>query len=164
MNQNDSNNEYEILSNGYMACQPRYPFAQAPGSEFQGINYKDWMNMCTNGEAGDIFGDIAGAIRNGLIIGTGIAWALLGLIPAYGPQHPQCVRWYNTGLQEQYDTRYWSKFNNFRTTMTISVLDTVAVWPTFNPKLYTLPTKSQLTRMVYTQKVGATVLHARSTY
>ncbi|MGG4442823.1 insecticidal delta-endotoxin Cry8Ea1 family protein [Brevibacillus fortis] len=38
MNQNSNNNENEIMDTG---SQPRYPLAQAPGSEFQGMNYKD---------------------------------------------------------------------------------------------------------------------------
>ncbi|PGA69969.1 hypothetical protein COL90_31000, partial [Bacillus toyonensis] len=326
MNQNYNNNEYEIKDTDTMGYQSRYPLANTPGAELQQMNYKDWMDRCTNGESIDVFGDTAGAVRNTLIIGTGVAWALLGLIPVVGgpasaiaglfnvllpywwpeqagpPGTPQaqytwkqlmagaeditnkkiqesaksyataqwqrvqtyqadftqarcdwiqdqnneikksrlqdafddfndelqgsmpffrvqgfevqmlsmyaqaanmhllllrdvvqnglswgflqsevdryylnlnpqgnqgllqllgtytnyCIDWYNKGLQEQYATGYWSKFNNFRITMTITVLDTVSVWPTFDPKHYALPTKSQLTRMVYTPKVGET--------
>ncbi|MEW9577734.1 insecticidal delta-endotoxin Cry8Ea1 family protein [Bacillus toyonensis] len=65
-----------------------------------------------------------------------------------------CVQWYNTGLQQQYATDNWDKFNDFRRDMTIMVLDTVSLWPTYNPKFYDRPTKSQLTRTVYTQLVG----------
>nr|AQM56938.1 Cry32Ea-like protein [Bacillus thuringiensis] len=65
-----------------------------------------------------------------------------------------CTRWYNTGLQQQYNTGDWNKFNNFRRNMTMAVLDIVAVWPTFDIKLYEVPTKSQLTRTVYTPLEG----------
>ncbi|MGF9815541.1 insecticidal delta-endotoxin Cry8Ea1 family protein [Bacillus toyonensis] len=61
-----------------------------------------------------------------------------------------CIKWYNTGLQGQQNTNDWNKFNNFRRDMTIMVLDLVALWPTFNPRYYPLPTKSQLTRTLYT--------------
>ncbi|EJR94916.1 insecticidal delta-endotoxin Cry8Ea1 family protein [Bacillus mycoides] len=44
MNQNYNNNEYEILDNGVQCCPPRYPLAQAPGSELQNMNYQDVMN------------------------------------------------------------------------------------------------------------------------
>ncbi|MEH7219915.1 insecticidal delta-endotoxin Cry8Ea1 family protein, partial [Bacillus toyonensis] len=324
MNQNYNNNEYEIKDTDTMGYQSRYPLANTPGAELQQMNYKEWMDRCTNGESIDVFGDTAGAVRNTLIIGTGVAWALLGLIPVVGgpasaiaglfnvllpywwpeqagpPGTPQaqytwkqlmagaeditnkkiqesaksyataqwqrvqtyqadftqarcdwiqdrnneikksrlqdafddfndelqgsmpffrvqgfevqmlsmyaqaanmhllllrdvvqnglswgflqsevdryylnpqgnqgllqllgtytnyCIDWYNKGLQEQYATGDWNKFNNFRTTMTIAVLDTVSVWPTFDPRQYALPTKSQLTRMVYTPRVGDT--------
>ncbi|MEH7218010.1 insecticidal delta-endotoxin Cry8Ea1 family protein [Bacillus toyonensis] len=324
MNQNYNNNEYEMMGTGGMDYQPRYPLTNAPGSEFQQMDYKDWMDMCTNESVGDVFGDTANAVRDGLIIGTGVAWALLGLIPVVGgpasaiaglfnvllpywwpeqagaPGTPQaqfswnqlmtaaeemvdkkileskrgeatarwqgiqllgrdyysalcdwindqdnavkkerlrdafddlddqlklampffsvqgfelpmlsmyaqaanmhllllrdvvqngvswgfapyevdryyfdpsgqrspgllqllgiytnyCVEWYEKGLQEQYNTGRWDKFNNFRRNMTIMVLDTVAIWPTFDPRRYPLPTKSQLTRTLYTNPVG----------
>ncbi|PEJ86841.1 hypothetical protein COL52_30960 [Bacillus toyonensis] len=41
MNQNYNNNEYEIMDNGVQCCTPRYPLAQAPGSELQSMNYQD---------------------------------------------------------------------------------------------------------------------------
>ncbi|PGO69427.1 hypothetical protein CN980_21465, partial [Bacillus cereus] len=52
MNLNDNKNEFEIMDNGNMAYQPRYPLANAPGSELQAMNYKDWIDMyerSTNG-------------------------------------------------------------------------------------------------------------------
>ncbi|MGG1149721.1 insecticidal delta-endotoxin Cry8Ea1 family protein, partial [Bacillus wiedmannii] len=325
MNQNYNNNEYEILDNGGISNQPRYPLAQAPGSEWQNMNYTDWVNRCNCGEPGELFNDTTTAVRNGLIIGTGVGWALLGLIPVIGgpasaiaglfnvlipywwPEQAgnpgtaqaqftweqlmsavetitdkkilnfkksdaiarwqgiqlltrdyylklcdwindqtspskqaavkdafddvedyikismpffeaqgfqvqmlsmyaqaasmhllllrdvvkygvgwgyepyeveryyshiglgnkgllqliadytdHCVVWYNTGLQEQYNTGDWNKFNDFRRDMTIMVLDIVSIWPTFDPRLYTVPTKSQLTRTVYTRVSGDT--------
>ncbi|PGM91744.1 insecticidal delta-endotoxin Cry8Ea1 family protein, partial [Bacillus cereus] len=65
-----------------------------------------------------------------------------------------CVRWYNTGLQQQYNTGNWNKFNDFRRDMTIMVLDIVSLWPTYDPKIYAVPTKSELTRTVYTPLIG----------
>ncbi|PET44950.1 hypothetical protein CN319_25275, partial [Bacillus cereus] len=41
MNQNYNNNEYEIIDNGNMGYQPRYPLARAPGSECPKPNAKD---------------------------------------------------------------------------------------------------------------------------
>lgn len=80
MNQN-YNDEYEILDNDNMGYTSRYPLAKAPGSEFQQMDYKDWMDMCTHGESGELFS----SARNGVIIATGIGWAILGLVPVIGP-------------------------------------------------------------------------------
>nr|AEH76820.1 Cry32Aa1-like protein [Bacillus thuringiensis] len=318
MNQNYErygNNEMEILDPGMRNA--RYPYATPPGANFQNMNYTEWIDMCAGVEPFDTASDV----RNGLIIGTGVAWALLGLIPGIGPaasaiaglfnvlipywwpdngstpgtteaqiswdqlmgaveamidekiaalnrsnaiarwegiqllavdfyqarcdwlQDPDnptkqgkvrdtfddvedylkvsmpffrasgyevqmlamyaqaanmhllflrdvvlnglawgfqqyevdryysnvntlsnpglrellaeytdyCIRWYNTGLQSQYVTGYWDKYNDFRKNMTLMVLDVVAIWPTFDVKNYSLPTKSQLTRLVYTR-------------
>ncbi len=313
------------MNNDGGCYQPRYPLANAPGSEIQQRNYEDWMDMCTNGESGLLFNDTANAVRDALIIGTGIAWAILSipfplassvagifnvLIPYWWPvpsetaapgtpeaqftwnqmmsaveeltdekileskrsdviarwqgiqslgrdyyqaicdlkadpsneskkvavrdafddiedyikismpffgangfqvpmlamyaqaanmhllllrdvvQHGRswgfqqyevdryysnvgsignpgllqllstyteyCITWYNTGLKKQYDTGDWNKFNDFRRDMTITALDIVALWPTYDPILYAVPTKSQLTRTVYTRIEGDT--------
>ncbi|MGG1149822.1 insecticidal delta-endotoxin Cry8Ea1 family protein, partial [Bacillus wiedmannii] len=317
-------NQYEILDNGDMGYQSRYPLAQAPGSEFQQMNYKDWLNRCAVGESGELFGD-SNALRDGTVtsvtilsvilsVSFPVASAAVGIIavvlpflwpeqagtpgtseaqftweqlmdaveelinnaiateakrdaidalenlqtsvndyyravcnlktdpdmnsykervritfiavdqkardtinrlndnppthavqflPSYaqaanlhllllrdvvqygeswgftavevqqyfsnttGVGNPgmlqllaiytdYCVRWYNTGLRQQYDTGDWNKFNNFRRDMTIMVLDIVSLWQTYNPKLYAVPTKSQLTRTVYTPLLGFT--------
>ncbi|WP_180235377.1 insecticidal delta-endotoxin Cry8Ea1 family protein [Bacillus cereus] len=50
MNQYYNNNEYEILDNGVQCCSPRYPLAQAPGSEWQNMNYQDVMNTSVGRE------------------------------------------------------------------------------------------------------------------
>nr|AQX37180.1 Cry32N protein [Bacillus thuringiensis] len=81
MNQNNNNNGYEVMNSGGMYHQPRYPYAKAPGSEFQQMNYKDWMNRCTNGQTGELFS----SGRNAVIIATGIGWAILGFVPVIGP-------------------------------------------------------------------------------
>ncbi|MES1052237.1 hypothetical protein FOA24_24030 [Bacillus thuringiensis] len=85
MNQNDNYNGYGVMDGGAMYHQPRYPYAKAPGAEYQQMNYKDWMNRCAYGESEDSLRDISDAIKYGLIVTTGIGWALLGLIPIYGP-------------------------------------------------------------------------------
>ncbi|MES1053550.1 hypothetical protein FOA24_31885 [Bacillus thuringiensis] len=316
MNQNCNNNGYEILDSGGMSYQPRYPYAKAPGAEFQQMNYKDGINQCKWGESGELFANDLDPVRDMLIISTGIGWALLGFVPGIGPAlaavagvlnvaipylwpeeagppgTPQaqfswnqimtaaeqitnkaidaqvraeaitelqgiqeairlyrdaacdwkndpnnsqlqetlrtqfiatntvlfnrmpsfrvagfetsllptfvqaatlhlgllrdgakfglqwglnpatvnryygyltsniatytdyCTSWYSTGLQEQYNTGNWTTFNDFRRDMTISVLDIVAVWPTFDINLYAVPTSSQLTRTVYTPLQG----------
>ncbi|PFV51279.1 hypothetical protein COL00_13695 [Bacillus cereus] len=80
MNQN-YNDEYEIMNTGVMGYQSRYPLAKTPGSEIQQMNYKDWMDMYTHGESGETFI----SARDGVIIGTGIGWAILGFVPVLGP-------------------------------------------------------------------------------
>ncbi|WP_234708558.1 insecticidal delta-endotoxin Cry8Ea1 family protein, partial [Bacillus mycoides] len=70
-----------------------------------------------------------------------------------------CVHWYNEGVnklkqQAGTTTADWNKVNDFRRDMTIMVLDIVSLWPTYNPTLYAVPTKSQLTRQVYTPMFG----------
>ncbi|MGG5736721.1 insecticidal delta-endotoxin Cry8Ea1 family protein [Bacillus cereus group sp. IBL03679] len=77
-----------------------------------------------------------------------------GMLQLLAQYTDHCVNWYNTGLQQQYDHWNWDKFNDFRRDMTIMVLDIVSFWPTYDPNLYAVPTKSQLTRTVYTQCVG----------
>ncbi|PEV73989.1 insecticidal delta-endotoxin Cry8Ea1 family protein, partial [Bacillus cereus] len=334
MNQNCNNNGYEILDNGSMSYQPKYPLVQEPGSAWQQTNYKDWINRCQNENIGLIpEGVRAGeAEKTALIITTGLAWALLAVIPGINvgvtvgagaaaaagvlnvlipflwpdvtvdnqPAPPQytweeimkaveeitrkqiqeskrldaiarlegiqtlgrdyyaalcalskdpdneqkkfavrdafddvedqlkvsmpyfrvqgfeiqmlgmyaqaanlhltilrdvvrygegwgfsqervheyydnqgsarnpgllqllsvytnhCVNWYNEGLNQEYRTGDWNKFNTFRRNMTIMVLDVVAVWPTYDPILYPLPTDSELTRTVYTELLGNT--------
>ncbi|PGU98125.1 insecticidal delta-endotoxin Cry8Ea1 family protein, partial [Bacillus cereus] len=315
MSSNYNNDEFEIMANGGMAYQPKYPLAQEPGSEFQGMNYKDWMNRCANGELGELFVD-SDAVKNGLVAGLGIvsfalsvsfpiAAAAVGIIsimlPFLWPDQAgtpgtteaqftwdqwltageelvaqkvdasvknraidtikvlqsrildyqqaicnlqtdpdnevykadvrrefndaedqakaaviqfensnyaiplladyaqaanlhllllrdvvkfgeswgftalqvqqyysntgvgnpgmkqllatytdHCVRYYKKGLENRYATGNWNKFNDYRRNMTIMVMDIVSVWPTYDPRVYTLPTKSQLTRTVYT--------------
>ncbi|MGG5741985.1 insecticidal delta-endotoxin Cry8Ea1 family protein [Bacillus cereus group sp. IBL03679] len=83
MNQNYYNNEYEFMNSGDVYQQPRYPYAQAPGSEVQNMNYKDWMDRCARGESGDVFS--TAALKGAIVTSSGIAWALLGLIPGAGP-------------------------------------------------------------------------------
>ncbi|PGA70129.1 insecticidal delta-endotoxin Cry8Ea1 family protein [Bacillus toyonensis] len=78
---NYNNNEYEILDNGNIGYQPRYPLVNSPGAEFQQMNYTDWMNRCNYGESGEVFS----SARDGVIIATGIGWAILGFIPVIGP-------------------------------------------------------------------------------
>ncbi|OUB36504.1 hypothetical protein BK740_31865 [Bacillus thuringiensis serovar argentinensis] len=50
----------------------------------------------------------------------------------------------------------WNLFNDFRRDMTLMVLDIVAVWPTYNPRLYNNPygVQIQLSREVYSTVYG----------
>ncbi|PFK23844.1 insecticidal delta-endotoxin Cry8Ea1 family protein, partial [Bacillus cereus] len=316
------NNEYEIMDTDIMGYQPRFPLAKAPGSELQQMNYKDWIDMCTNKESEDLFTDIS--VKDAVTLAVSITTAVLSasfpvaaaalgivalLIPYWWPQaagapgttqaqftwnqmmnaaeklsnkqilenqrsnaiarwqgiqtlgrdffqahcdwikdqnndvkkdrlrdtfddfedslkfsmpffraegfevqmlsmyaqaanmhllllqevvkngkkwgfhqyevdryysntdpflgNPgllqllaiytdYCVQWYNTGLQQQYkNNRYnWDAFNDFRRDMTIMVMDIVSLWPTYDLMRYPLPTKSQLTRTVYTDLLG----------
>ncbi|MES1053839.1 hypothetical protein FOA24_33820 [Bacillus thuringiensis] len=67
-----------------------------------------------------------------------------------------CVSWYNTGLANRRATNNWDTFNNFRKDMTLMVLDIISLWPTYDPNFYAVPTKSQLTRTLYTPVLGRT--------
>ncbi|PEJ92139.1 insecticidal delta-endotoxin Cry8Ea1 family protein, partial [Bacillus toyonensis] len=322
MNLNDNKNEFEIMGNGSMSYQPRYPLAQAPGSEFQGMNYKDWMNRCANGELGELFVD-SDAVKNGVVAGLAITSYLLSipfpfqsaalgiisvLLPILWPEQAgnpgtteaqftwdqwmkaaekmadqkiadsvktsainttktlqsriadykqaicnlktdpnneaykeevrrqfndaddwakatviefgnsayaiplladyaqaanvhllllqdgikfgeswgfsalkvqqlysntsvgnpgmkellaiytdHCVRYYNEGLKKRYETGNWYTFNDYRKNMTLMVMDIVSFWPTYDPILYPVPTKSQLTRTVYTDFLRDTI-------
>ncbi|XLP25969.1 insecticidal delta-endotoxin Cry8Ea1 family protein (plasmid) [Bacillus toyonensis] len=81
-----------------------------------------------------------------------------GMLQLLATYTEYCVKWYNSGLQQQKNTDDWNKFNDFRRNMTIMVLDLVSVWPTYNPKYYPYPTKTQLTRTLYTGLIkGKTV-------
>ncbi|PET44867.1 insecticidal delta-endotoxin Cry8Ea1 family protein, partial [Bacillus cereus] len=72
------NNEYEIISNDGMGYQPKYPLMNAPGSELQQMDYKDWMNRCVDPKSEEIFGNASDAVRDAVIIGVKIAGALIG--------------------------------------------------------------------------------------
>ncbi|WP_170958023.1 insecticidal delta-endotoxin Cry8Ea1 family protein [Bacillus toyonensis] len=50
----------------------------------------------------------------------------------------------------------WNLYNDFRRDMTIMVLDIISVWPTYDPKLYPMGIKSELTRTLYTPIRGTT--------
>ncbi|PFV36493.1 hypothetical protein COL00_30620, partial [Bacillus cereus] len=320
MSSNYNNDEFEIMANGGMAYQPKYPLAQEPGSELQGMNYKDWMNRCVNPKSGEIFGNASGAVRDAVATGVKLTGTLIGVVfpPAkvigqilgamisilwpkeagppgtteaqftwqqmmsaaeelmdqkiealvkdraieslrilqsrildyqqalcnlqtdpnnerfkedvrrefndaedqakaamiqlgnpnyaiplladyaqaanlhllvlrdvvqYGESwgfsalevqqyyfnsqvgNPglkqllaiytdHCVRYYNEGLTNRYETGNWNKFNDYRRDMTLMTMDIVSVWPTYDPIIYTIPTKSQLTRTVYTPYIN----------
>ncbi|PGM87574.1 insecticidal delta-endotoxin Cry8Ea1 family protein, partial [Bacillus cereus] len=77
-----------------------------------------------------------------------------GMKQLVGPYTDYCVRWYNAGLQEQYQTGDWNKFNNYRTMMTVTMLDIVSFWPNYDPIVYPILPKSELTRTVYTPLLG----------
>ncbi|CCW06162.1 MULTISPECIES: insecticidal delta-endotoxin Cry8Ea1 family protein [Bacillus] len=71
------------------------------------------------------------------------------------PQYP----WMFFPTIEKYDYQGiedWNLFNAYRRTMTLLVLDWIAIWPTFDLKLYPIHMglKTALTREVYTNIVG----------
>ncbi|MGG1152848.1 insecticidal delta-endotoxin Cry8Ea1 family protein, partial [Bacillus wiedmannii] len=76
MNQNYNNTEYEIMDNGAREYQPRYPLAQAPGSELQNMNNQDVMNTCIERTY-----DIAQQqnTQQAVLVATGITFKILGL-------------------------------------------------------------------------------------
>lgn len=68
-----------------------------------------------------------------------------------------CIRTYQEGLttlSRNQDARSWLNFNEFRIDMTLMVLDFVAVFPTYDPVNYPLPTNVELSRIIYTNPVG----------
>ncbi|MED1304786.1 insecticidal delta-endotoxin Cry8Ea1 family protein, partial [Bacillus pacificus] len=79
MNQNYGSNEVEILNSRNMSCQPRYPFAKAPGSEFQQMNYKDWMDMYNNESQAFMGERYNSSIRDSIITSTNIIAYLLSV-------------------------------------------------------------------------------------
>ncbi len=74
-----------------------------------------------------------------------------GMLQLLATYTDYCVNWYNAGLKQQQSPYDWNIFNDFRRNMTIMVLDIVALWPTYNPRYYPVPTKSQLTRTINTR-------------
>ncbi|PEE34705.1 hypothetical protein CN271_27635, partial [Bacillus cereus] len=105
------------------------------------------------------------------------------LLPRISEHTDHCVRYYNIGVEEakklkanlndyarypwaQYinDAKIqgienWNLFNDYRRNMTILVLDLVALWPTYDPRRYSMVTKSELTRELYTSVRGAFYSH-----
>ncbi|HDR4874999.1 TPA: pesticidal protein [Bacillus cereus] len=70
-----------------------------------------------------------------------------------------CVKWYQTGLERLKGTNaeQWVKYNRFRREMTIMVLDTIYLYPFYDPHLYPIGTQPQLTRIIYTDPLGYAV-------
>ncbi|MGG5737430.1 insecticidal delta-endotoxin Cry8Ea1 family protein [Bacillus cereus group sp. IBL03679] len=81
MNQNCNNNGYEILDSGSMSCQQRYPLTNAPGSELQNMNYKDWVGMCTDGTSVYFGAGYNASISDAVITGLSVTSYLLSLAP-----------------------------------------------------------------------------------
>nr|AFU51811.1 Cry8Sa1 [Bacillus thuringiensis] len=63
-----------------------------------------------------------------------------------------CVRWYNTGLEELRGTtaQQWVHFDRYRREMTLMVLDIIALFPSYDIRLYPQGTNTELTREIYT--------------
>nr|O66377.2 RecName: Full=Pesticidal crystal protein Cry1Fb; AltName: Full=132 kDa crystal protein; AltName: Full=Crystaline entomocidal protoxin; AltName: Full=Insecticidal delta-endotoxin CryIF(b) [Bacillus thuringiensis serovar morrisoni]AAF21767.1 crystal protein Cry1Fb [Bacillus thuringiensis serovar morrisoni] len=77
---------------------------------------------------------------------------LINLIHRY-TEH--CLDTYNQGLENLRgtNTRQWSRFNQFRRELTLTVLDIVALFPNYDARAYPIQTSSQLTREIYTSSV-----------
>nr|BAC77648.1 putative mosquitocidal toxin [Bacillus thuringiensis serovar aizawai] len=69
-----------------------------------------------------------------------------------------CITWYQAGLNQIKEsgtsTENWLKFNKFRREMTLSVLDIIAIFPTYDFENYKSETHIELSREVYTDPVG----------
>nr|BAD35166.1 Cry protein [Bacillus thuringiensis] len=82
MNQNYNNNGLEILDSGGV-CSPRYPLANAPGSELQNMGYKEWLEMCSI-KGAETFADkstLSAQSQEGLRTAITIALSLLSNLP-----------------------------------------------------------------------------------
>nr|ACV96720.1 Cry1Be2 [Bacillus thuringiensis] len=69
-----------------------------------------------------------------------------------------CARWYNTGLNNLRGTNAesWLRYNQFRRDLTLGVLDLVALFPSYDTRVYPMNTSAQLTREIYTDPIGRT--------
>nr|AMB62179.1 pesticidal protein MP258SFL [Bacillus thuringiensis]WAU17185.1 Cry1Be-like protein [Bacillus thuringiensis] len=69
-----------------------------------------------------------------------------------------CARWYNTGLNNLRGTNAesWLRYNQFRRDLTLGVLDLVALFPSYDTRIYPINTSAQLTREIYTDPIGRT--------
>lgn len=72
------------------------------------------------------------------------------------PWIPKNLKEYTRAYEEGYwrNVIDWNYYNNYRRDMTIMVLDIVALWPTYNPKLYPEVVKMELTRELYSELMG----------
>ncbi|WP_176330801.1 insecticidal delta-endotoxin Cry8Ea1 family protein, partial [Bacillus thuringiensis] len=72
-----------------------------------------------------------------------------------------CVDQYNAGLNQIKEAgtsaANWLRFHRFRREMTLSVLDLIALFPTYDIDSYDLPVNVELSRIIYTDPVGWTV-------
>uniref|UniRef100_Q45707 Pesticidal crystal protein Cry7Ab n=1 Tax=Bacillus thuringiensis subsp. dakota TaxID=132268 RepID=CR7AB_BACUA len=70
-----------------------------------------------------------------------------------------CVKWYNSGLSRLNGSTYeqWINYNRFRREMILMVLDIAAVFPIYDPRMYSMETSTQLTREVYTDPISLSI-------
>lgn len=81
MNSNDNKNEFEIMDNGHTDYQPRYPLMQVTGSALQNMDYKDWMNMSSDGNLVNLGAGYNASIRDSIITTLSITSYLCSLAP-----------------------------------------------------------------------------------
>ncbi|WII35287.1 insecticidal delta-endotoxin Cry8Ea1 family protein [Paenibacillus thiaminolyticus] len=62
-----------------------------------------------------------------------------------------CVKYYNQGLSKLKGSTYqdWDKYNRYRREMTLTVLDLISIFPSYDTRTYPIDTIGQLTREVY---------------
>ncbi|MFY0521504.1 insecticidal delta-endotoxin Cry8Ea1 family protein, partial [Lysinibacillus sp. UGB7] len=63
-----------------------------------------------------------------------------------------CTTEYNKGLKNIFKGP-WSIYNTYRTFMTINVLDIIALFPNYDPRLYPISTNIELTREIYSEGI-----------
>nr|AEP25412.1 CryIII crystal toxin protein [Bacillus thuringiensis] len=68
-----------------------------------------------------------------------------------------CVKWYETGLAKLKGSsaKQWIDYYRFRREMTLTVLDVVALFSSYDTRTYPIETTAQLTREVYMDPLGA---------
>ncbi|PGM87344.1 insecticidal delta-endotoxin Cry8Ea1 family protein, partial [Bacillus cereus] len=79
-----------------------------------------------------------------------------GLLQLLARYTDYCMKIYNKALAEYKPDPYpeYVDYYTYRTNMTLLVLDVVAVWPTYDVRLYPSSPLSQLTREVYSRPIG----------
>ncbi|MED3358754.1 insecticidal delta-endotoxin Cry8Ea1 family protein, partial [Bacillus thuringiensis] len=71
-----------------------------------------------------------------------------------GAYADHCVSFYRQGLAELRSRGNWNEFNNYRRNMTINVLDIISLFSNYDPRVYPLNTRTQLTREIYTEPLA----------
>ncbi|HDR6318913.1 TPA: hypothetical protein QCU53_005810, partial [Bacillus thuringiensis] len=67
-----------------------------------------------------------------------------------------CIETYNSGLSTLKNSPdiTWNIFNRYRRDMTLTVLDLVATFQNYDPSIYSIDTKTELTRTIYSNLFG----------
>ncbi|QWH75484.1 hypothetical protein EXW59_01040 (plasmid) [Bacillus mycoides] len=66
-----------------------------------------------------------------------------------------CRRWYDDGLNRMPRSNFqdWVRRNAYRRDMTVSVLDFLPIFPTYDPRVFPIGTNVQLTRVLHTDPI-----------
>ncbi|WP_206768224.1 insecticidal delta-endotoxin Cry8Ea1 family protein, partial [Bacillus wiedmannii] len=67
-----------------------------------------------------------------------------------------CMQWYNESLSYfKSKNQNWSEYNTFRKLLTLSVLDIISKFSSYDPRLYNIPTNMEiLTRKIYADPIN----------